>query len=549
MQTYKQAITAYGGEKLAKSKEQNYLHGAAILTAGVIIMKILGAIYKIPIKNMIGDDGYALFLSAYNVYNVFLVLATTGLPVALSRMISAARTQGRYMQARKIFKVSWWTFFVLGAVSSAIMFFFPEELASIMNNEDAAESIWALSPAVLIVCLTSAYRGFCQGHENMIPTTVGQVLEVLVKVIVGLALAAWLLSRNYSKPIASAGAIFGVTAGAVVALVYMLIYKKINYKPEVIANPDVPGSNGAIFKELIFIAIPIALGSAVLSIVNLLDSIICMDRLQSAAGFTYAESKSLFGAYGAAQTLYNLPAAFITPITISIVPAISVQLTQGHKLEASKISEDAMRISTALCLPMGIGLSVLAYPIINVVYVNTHESAPMLLCLLGVAAFSVCFVLITNAVLQATGNEKYPVYSILVGGIVKIIVDWWLVGIESVNIYGAPISSLCCYTAACVMNFIFVCKSLAKKPSLKTIFARPVAATALMAVVAYGVYEVLGLVLSYGSRMQMALGMLVAIGAAALVYVVAIIKLRAITAEDMKLIPKGEKIAKLLHMS
>ena len=168
-----------GDMPVAKSKEQNYLHGAAILTAGVVIMKILGFIYKVPLGNMLEDDGYGLFLSAYNVYCVFLTLATAGLPVALSRMISEAHTQGRNMQARRTFKVAWWTFFGLGAVSSLIMFFLPEWLATdMLHNPDAAESIFALSPAVLLVCLTSAYRGFCQGHENMIPTTVGQVIEV-----------------------------------------------------------------------------------------------------------------------------------------------------------------------------------------------------------------------------------------------------------------------------------------------------------------------------------------------------------------------------------
>ena len=247
---------------VAKSKEQNYLHGAAILTAGVVIMKILGFIYKVPLGNMLGDDGYGLFLSAYNVYCVFLTLATAGLPVALSRMISEAHTQGRNMQARRTFKVAWWTFFALGAVSSLIMFFLPEWLAGdVLHNPDAAESIFALSPAVLLVCLTSAYRGFCQGHENMIPTTVGQVLEVLVKVIVGLILAWFLIRAGYGKDISSAGAVFGVTAGSLAVLLYMMIYKKRNYKDEIISEPDVPDSSGEIFRNLIKIGVPIALGA------------------------------------------------------------------------------------------------------------------------------------------------------------------------------------------------------------------------------------------------------------------------------------------------
>ncbi|MDO4750274.1 MAG: oligosaccharide flippase family protein, partial [Eubacteriales bacterium] len=264
-------------------KKQNYLHGATILAAGVVIMKILGAIYKIPVRNIIGDEGYALFLSAYNVYNVFLTLATAGLPVALSRMIAEANTLGRTAQVRRTFSVAWVTFFLLGFVSSLIMFFFPTELAAMMYNVEAAQSIWALSPAVLLVCLVSAYRGYCQGHENMTPTTIGQVLEVLVKVIVGLALAWYLIRGGKSIPIGSAGAIFGVTAGGFAALLYMVIYKRKHY-PYHASESETPDSHIRIFKRLLRIGVPITLGASVLSLINLIDSILCMSRLQSAAG-------------------------------------------------------------------------------------------------------------------------------------------------------------------------------------------------------------------------------------------------------------------------
>lgn len=538
-----------GDMPVAKSKEQNYLHGAAILTAGVIIMKILGFIYKVPLGNMLGDDGYGLFLSAYNVYCVFLTLATAGLPVALSRMISEAHTQGRTMQARRTFTVAWWTFFALGAVSSLIMFFLPEWLATdMLHNPDAAESIFALSPAVLLVCLTSAYRGFCQGHENMIPTTVGQVLEVLVKVIVGLVLAWFLIRAGYDKDISSAGAVFGVTAGSLAVLLYMMIYKKRNYKTELVAEPDVPDSSGEIFKNLIRIGVPIALGACVLSVINMLDSGLCMARLQDGAGLSYTDAKILYGAYGKAQTLFNLPAAFITPLTISIVPAIAAQIVHRNGEAASKISEDSLRISVAISLPMAVGLAVLAEPIMKVIYPNTNESGVALLCLLGIASFPVCFALMSNAVLQASGNEKYPVYSILVGGTVKIVVNWVLVGMEEVNIYGAPIGTMLCYVAMCVMNLIFMFRKLEPNPKLSNIFVRPLLASVIMGIVAFVAYYGCMLIMPAKSGLYMLISMAVSIIAAVAVYAVAVIKLRAITAEDMNLIPKGDKIAKLLHM-
>ena len=145
-----------GGMALSEPKKQNYLQGAAILAAGVVIMKVLGAIYKIPLGNILGDTGYAHFLVAYNIYGVFLTLATAGLPVALSRMISEANTMNRPNQVRRIFSVAWWTFFAIGLACTLIMALFPRQLADALNDPSAEPSILALSPAVLLVCLTTA---------------------------------------------------------------------------------------------------------------------------------------------------------------------------------------------------------------------------------------------------------------------------------------------------------------------------------------------------------------------------------------------------------
>lgn len=534
---------------MAKAKEQNYLHGAAIMTAGVIIMKILGALYKIPLGNMLGDDGYGLFLQAYYVYSLFLTLATAGFPVALSRMISAAQARGRLMQVRRTYRVAWWTFFVLGVISSSIMFFFPDVLANtLINSPDTALSIQALAPAVLLCCVTSTYRGLTQGYENMTPTTVSQILEVLAKVAAGLALAAYFIKADYEQPVAVAGAIFGVTVGSLAALMYMMVYKMRNYRFDSVAQPDVPDSTGTILKNLLKIGIPIALGSVVLSLINLVDAGLCMTRLQNAVGFSYDYAKTLYGVYGKAQTLFNLPAAFITPLTISVVPAISAKLVMEKRAEAGKISEDSLRISMAIALPMGVGLAVLCKPIMNVIYPGANEAGPALLCILGIASVFVCFSLISTAVLQATGKERLTLYSIIAGGVVKISVNWFVVAIPSVNIYGAAIGTVCCYVTMCVLNLIFINTSFEKGLSIKNIFIKPAIPSLVMGLVAFGVYS--GAVLALGEgKLIMALSMCAAIAAAVVVYAVAVIKLRVITADDMKLIPKGEKLAKLLHMS
>lgn len=533
-------------------KKQNFLHGATILAAGVAIMKVLGAIYKIPLGNLLGTEGSAYFNVAYNIYSVMLAVSTAGLPVALSRMISEANALGRPKQARKIFSVSMMSFIVLGAVLSVAMFVFPTELAIMQNMPEASQGIKALAPAVLMVCITSAYRGFVQGHSNMIPTTISQVLEVLFKVVAGLMLAWWLLGAGKSLPIASAGAVFGVTVGSLVAMIYMMRYCGKNYSNNTKTLNEKTDSSGVILKKLLMIGIPITLGASVMSVITVVDSSLVNFRLPNGAGLSKELSKDLYGTYTMLLTLYNLPAAFITPITISVVPAIAENVAMNRRRAAAGIAESSLRITALLALPMGIGLAVLSAPIVSIIYpVITNGYGPGLLSLLGVASFFVCIALTSNAILQAHGGEKYTVISMIIGGLVKVTVNWILVGNPDITIYGAPVGTICCYVVMCTLNWIFMNKCLESRPRLSKIVLRPAISSAVMGAAAWAVYGLASKLLAHGGdlgRLSMLLAMLVAIGVAVIIYFVMIIASKAITIEDMKLIPKGEKLAKLLRI-
>ena len=547
---------------MANVKGQNYMHGAAILTVGVIIMKILGFIYKIPLGNILGDEGYSMFMSAYSVYYIFFTLATAGLPVALSRLVAEADANGRIRQEEKTFRVALGTFTVLGVVFGLIMFLFPQRLAdNYLENPDAAMSIRAMSPAILLVCMVSAYRGYCQGNGNMIPTTVDEVLEVLFKVISGLILAKLIIDAGMGLPMGSAGAIMGVSIGSVVSLLYMVVYKKKNYSR--LASPysagkvdenDIPqddskvDTTGKIIKDILTIGIPIALGACIMALLNSVDSKLCMNRLQTAAGFSYKEAKVLYGVYGKAQTLFNLPAAFITPLTISIVPAISGALALKHHKEATKITEDSLRISAVLSLPMGVGLMVLAEPIMDVLYPNSNAAGPGLLGIMGLASFFVCIVLMENAILVSSGKEKLTMVTLISGGVIKIVVNWFLVAQRPINIYGAPIGTLVSYFIMALMNYVFMYIGLQEKPRLLRIFARPAAASILMGASAWAIYGLSGRFIGTESWTKTAICMVLAVMVAVVVYLVSVIALRAVTQEDMKLIPGGEKLGRLLHI-
>ena len=431
------------------------------------------------------------------------------------------------------------------------MYLYPNELAAMIGMPQIAQSLWAISPAVFLVCLTSAYRGYCQGRQNMLPTTVGQVLEVLVKVIFGLVLAWYLVRAGKSLPIASAGAISGVTVGSLVALGYMYVYKRRFYPERAIAAADTPDSSLRILRRIIRIGVPITLGASILNLINFIDTILVSNRLQTAAGFSVYDSSVLFGVYGKAQTLYNLPASIITPLCISVVPAIAACMARSSRMEASRIAENSLRISVVVALPMGAGLSVLAYPIMNGVYAGSNAAGPALLTLLGAASFFVCFALMQNAILQAHGNELFTMLSVITGVIVKVSVNWVLLADPDINILGAPIGTLCCYAVICVMNYIFLSRCLKNRPRLGRILLRPLLSAAVMGAGAWAVYGFAIRFISGGVEpgvWPIRLALVVAVGAGVLLYLFMVVTTRAITRDDMMLIPKGDKLARFLHI-
>jgi len=539
---------------LSKAKKQNYLHGAAIMAGTTVIVKIVAFLYKIPLGDMrlLGDAGFTYFNVAYNIYGFFLTLATAGFPVALSRMISVADAQSRSAQVQRIFRVALGVLTGIGGAFTLVMLVFHRPLAVMMGSGRAALSIVTLAPAVVLVCATSAYRGYCQGRGNMIPTAFGQVIEELGKLIVGLTLA-WIIARSgRGLEATAAGAIFGVTAGALGALIYMSIYKSRNYPETTYGVADVPDSRRDIVREFLRIGIPIAIGASVLSLLNLLDNALCLNRLKSAAHFPPEVADVLYGVYGKAQTLYNLPSYFITPLTLSVVPAIATCITRRQRLEASEIAESSLRIASVIAMPMGVGLFVLAEPVFRVIYWGSHSAGPQLLRLLGIAAFFVCMSMMGNAILQAAGQERLPIISIVLGGLAKICVNWILVGDPRVNIIGAPIGSICGFGVICVADYWFLCQSLKKRPRLRRVLGAPLLSCAAMGVTAWSVYGLASRLVGRPGvpleRMPMALAMAVAIAAAVLVYAVMIGLTGAVTLEDMALIPKGEKLGKLLRL-
>ena len=505
------------------AKKQSFLGGAAILAAAVVIVKLIGAAYKIPLSNILGSAGQTYFDTAYQIYNFLLTFSTAGLPLAISRMTSQAHAKGLENEKRRIFSTAIWLFFGLGLVCSVLMFFRADALARFLNNSLAATAVQALAPAVFCVCLLACMRGYTQGQGNMTPTAVSQVLEALLKLGIGLPLAWYVLHIGKTAELSAAGAIVGVTAGTAVSMLFLCAYLVTHRNRK--ESLDVPSSSGQIIKQILLIGVPITLSNSAMSIINIIDTKIVMGRLQNGLGLSETAAAVLNGQYRIAMNMPNMVASFVYPVTMSLIPFAAAALARKDHAEADRIISSAFRLIAILALPAGVGLSVLSTPIERLMLPMQPEDALAAgphLQILGIALIFICLMILTNAI---------------------------LVGNPDISIHGAPISTLCCYLTICGLNLFFVWKYSPEKPRYTRLFGKPIVASAVMGAAAWAVYGLVARVLSghsaYGAN---ALATFCGILAGVVVYGVLVITLRILRAEDVKALPKGEKIAKLLRL-
>ena len=616
------------------SKPNTFFGGAAILAVGILVVKLIGMFYKIPLLNIIGEQGSADFNNAYNIYSVLLTISTAGLPVAVSKLVSEADALGRRNQVRRTFRLALALFLILGVLSFLVMFFGSEQLAGLMNDSMAAPGIRALAPAVICVGCLSAFRGYAQGHGSMTPTAVSQIIEALCKLTVGLGLAYWLVGHGADASHAAAGAITGVTVGTIVALAYMLMNFLITRSQEPQLADDRPDEPATILKHLLMIAVPITISSSMVGIVTVIDTSLVQGQLQRALlenqdtwtlyqdfvdfaslkealsawqaalpdGSTvsmslldqYAAqaealrdqqsaltdlqsaslelhaaleniSRTLYGNYSGALNIYNLPTSLMAAVTAAVIPAVSGALARRDRRGAGRITGSALRISALAACPMAVGLFVLGEPIMALIFptLNPQLAGP-LLSTLGLATLFVCMMLVCNSVLQAHGFVSLPVIIMVAGGVVKIITNYNVVIQPTIGIYGAPMGNILCFALCMTLDLVVMSRVLPRRPRYIQVFAKPLAASALMGLGAWAVYglmsklfeatgifmsadpvthEVLGL-----SRTGNAAATLLAILVAVVIYGVLVIALRAITKDDLMLMPKGEKIARMLHL-
>ena len=524
-------------------KQNTFFGGAAILAVGIVLVKIISAVYKMPLINILGS-GYTDFTNAFNVFNILLTISTAGIPVAMSKMISAANAESRPNQVRKIFRVTFLFFLALGLICSLAMFFGADAFAALMGNPKAALSMRMLAPSVALVAGLAAFRGYAQGHRRMTPSSVSQIIEALFKLIVGLSLAMLLIHKGYDESTAAAGAIVGVTVSELAAFLYMAWEHHRSSRLDSAAGDDQPASSGQILKVCLALAIPITLTSSATSIITTVDASLVMHQLQNAVGLSLDAARGLYSNYSGVQTVYQIPASLMVAITASVIPAVTVYFAQGNKEGAARVVGSALKTAAIFAFPSGVGMIVLGKPIVQLLFPALDaEIAGTILSILGAANIFVCLMLVCNSVLQAHGVLNLPIVTMVIGGVIMIIFDFFVVAIAEINIFGSPIGTCIGYGITCCLDLLLVKKIVPGCPSVVRVFGKTFFASAIMGAGAWAGY---GLLFKFTGSNTIAL--ILAIGFAVVVYFALILLLRAINRDDLSLMPKGDKIGKLLRI-
>lgn len=532
-----------------KKSNRLFFSGVLILTFSNILIKVIGLTLKIPLQHILGDEGMAYYDVAYKIYVWFYTISTAGLPVAVSILISESRVKGNFLEAKRIFNITITLFVIIGLFGMGVMMGGAKLFAAAYKFSDSYIAILAIAPTLFFICISSAIRGYFQGYQNMFPTAISQIIEAVGKLTMGLLFAFYGIKQGYSLPTVAALTILGLTIGVAAAMLYLcvskLLFKEISYNDEYrcLKNDSLPiRSVKRLLWLLIISSIPIMLSASVMSFTGMLDGMILSRRLQS-IGYAEALTREIYGNYNiVVVSMFNFPPALIYPISYSIIPMLSAAIASGDKKHVNFIMNSTLKIAALIAIPCSIGMSILAEPILKLLFIE--ESAVRAAPLLSVLSLSIFFVgmlAITTAVLQAYKLERKPIVSMIAGSVVKLVSSYILIGIPQIGVYGAPIGTFLCYLVISMINFYFIAKYVNLIPSIRQIFIRPFLASLFCAGAAIGSYRLFEMII------LPKVATLSAITFAALVYIIAVFVFRCISKEDILLLPKGQRIYRLLH--
>ncbi|MDR0841124.1 MAG: polysaccharide biosynthesis protein [Christensenellaceae bacterium] len=527
-----------------EKKKASFVKGAAILAVAGLIVKIIGAAFRIPLANTIGSIGASYYDTAYPYYSWLLVISSSGLPTAISKLVSERTTLGDYRGAHKVFSTAMQVLLGIGLFTGIIMFFASDYIAEFHQLAEMANCFRALAPSLFFVSVMSAYRGYLQGMQQMTPTAISQIVEQLGKLAAGLALAYALLPKG--PEYAAMGALIGVTISELLGMLYMMWeYRRRLPRIRARIKQSLHLKEQPVARKLLAIALPITIGASISPLAGVVDSALIL-RILLKLGYSKEMAQTAFSLLRTnVNTLTNMPGVLTMALAMSLVPAISACMAKRDRGGMQSAARLGLKFAIIVGLPCAVGLYVLAEPILSMLYPYLSEgSLAVAADLMRTASIGVIFLSLVQAmtgVIQGFGKPNVPVFNLLIGFALKVVTLLVLMNIPDINIQGAAVSTVVCYAFAGIADTIYIARKANLELNVWDVLLKPLLSSLVMG---FMVFMVRGFLVGQGHG---TLATLASVAAGVLVYAIAAVYLRFFTREELEYIPGGRKLRRLMY--
>lgn len=527
---------------MEKSKNTTFVNGAAILAIAGLLCKIIGALFRIPLRNMMGVQGMTYYSTVYPYYSALLVVSSAGLPTAISKLVAERVSLGDPLGAKRIFRKSLTLLAGIGIVTTALMFFGADFLAKVTNCPGSEPSFRALAPALFLVSIMCAFRGYLQGLQQMEGTAFSQLAEQVGKLVFSLILAKkWL---PYGFDVAAKGALLGITISEALGLAVIAFFYWINSRKNPLSfDRSADTVENGIIRSILVIAVPVTIGASIMPLTGIVDTLLIKNIMLS-TGFTREYADMCFAVFRTdVSTVINMPAVLTIALAMSLVPAISAACARKDTEGMHRVSSMGMKLALVVGLPCAVGLFVIGGDVIDFLFNVSEEELAIGRVLMQISSIGIIFLSLVQTMtgcIQGLGKPMVPVLNLAAGAITKAILMLVLMPNPALNIKGAAISTVCCYAVAGILDTLYLIRKTGLKIDVSNTIVKPCLSAAIMGVSVFGVIRLLrsfvgGSVATLGS---------VAVGV--VVYFACVFAFGIFTSEEMKLIPGGTKIVGIL---
>lgn len=530
------------------SRKKNFIVQASILGIAGILVRIIGLLYRAPLTQIIGDEGNGYYSQAYNIYTIILLISSYSIPLAISKVVSAKLALREYRNAHRAFICALVYVAIVGALASLFLFFG----ASLLVDKDAVNVLRVLAPTVFFYGLLGVLRGYFQAHGSMIQTSISQIIEQLLNAVVSIA-AAYIFTQmcinsgNLSQvPVYGAtGSAIGTGAGVIIGLAFMFMVYRLNHgflmKRIGRDTHEEVASYRSIFRTILFMVTPVIFSTFIYNCSTAIDMKLYYYIAYEVKDFTTSFANSQYGIFSTKfVVLMNIPIALASSISTAIIPEVSSSFATDNLEKTNSRIHDAIRLTMFLCIPSAVGMSVLAYPIVSLLFPQ-RESLVLASSLLRYGAVCILFYslsTVTNSILQGIGKVNIPVRNALIALAGHLCILAPLLYFTDLDLYALLIGTAAYSLLMCFLNAFSVRKYTGYRQDIKKTLLFPLLAAAIMGIIVYVIYYAIYMFLPANAVGNM-IALFVSISVGVVVYFMALIKIGGVTENELKGFPKG----------